>query len=77
MPILIQSQYSLRRFDRCGMVLFQRVCELDLEGIVAKQKFEPYVQSESKALGLKSEIPNIHNGQDAKNCSNVNGTESQ
>src|SRR6059058_2603088 len=29
--------------DGCGMALFQRVCELDLEGIVAKQKFAPYV----------------------------------
>jgi bifunctional non-homologous end joining protein LigD len=26
-----------------GTALFQRVCELDLEGIVAKQKFGPYV----------------------------------
>src|SRR5207245_8818648 len=29
--------------DGCGMALFQRVCELDLEGIVAKQKFGAYV----------------------------------
>ena len=29
--------------DGCGMALFQRVCELDLEGIVAKRKFGPYV----------------------------------
>ena len=29
--------------DGQGMALFQRVCELDLEGIVAKQKFGPYV----------------------------------
>src|SRR5438309_11324775 len=29
--------------DGCGMALFQRVCELDLEGIVAKQKSAPYV----------------------------------
>jgi len=29
--------------DGCGVALFQRVCELDLEGIVAKQKFAPYV----------------------------------
>ena len=28
-------------FDGHGMALFQRVCELDLEGIVAKQKFGP------------------------------------
>ena len=29
--------------DGSGTALFQRVCELDLEGIVAKQKFGPYV----------------------------------
>jgi len=29
--------------DGSGIALFQRVCELDLEGIVAKQKFGPYV----------------------------------
>jgi bifunctional non-homologous end joining protein LigD len=26
-----------------GTALFERICELDLEGIVAKQKFSPYV----------------------------------
>src|SRR6059058_5532286 len=29
--------------DGSGTALFQRVCELDLEGIVAKQKSAPYV----------------------------------
>jgi hypothetical protein len=29
--------------DGHGMALFQRVCELDLESIVAKHKFGPYV----------------------------------
>src|SRR5207245_4196450 len=29
--------------DGCGTVLFQRVCELDLEGIVAKNRHAPYV----------------------------------
>ena len=29
--------------DGCGTALFQRICELDLEGIVAKQKSAPYV----------------------------------
>src|SRR5437016_7694844 len=29
--------------ERSGTALFQRVCELDLEGIVAKQQFGPYV----------------------------------
>ena len=29
--------------DGLGTALFQRVCEMDLEGIVAKHKFAPYV----------------------------------
>jgi bifunctional non-homologous end joining protein LigD len=29
--------------DGCGTALFERICELDLEGIVAKQKYGPYV----------------------------------
>src|SRR5437879_7925543 len=29
--------------DGFGVALFQRICKLDLEGIVAKQKFGPYV----------------------------------
>jgi len=29
--------------EGCGMALFERICELDLEGIVAKHKFGPYV----------------------------------
>ena len=37
--------------DGCGMALFQRVCELDLEGIVAKQKFGS--RSEITALGSR------------------------
>ena len=28
--------------ERHGMALFQRVCEMDLEGIVAKHSFGPY-----------------------------------
>jgi bifunctional non-homologous end joining protein LigD len=45
--LLGQSPDSLLKYmdhvDGQGMALFQRVCELDLEGIVAKQKFGPYV----------------------------------
>src|SRR5439155_15244610 len=44
--LLARSPDSLLKYteyiDGCGMALFQRVCELDLEGIVAKQKFGPY-----------------------------------
>ena len=40
--------------DGSGKALFQRVCELDLEGIVAKQKSAPYVtEGESTALGSR------------------------
>jgi hypothetical protein len=31
-----------------GLALFQKVCELDLEGVVAKHKFGPYVTVREK-----------------------------
>ena len=39
--------------DACGKVLFQRVCELDLEGIVAKQKSAPYVTERQHSTWFK------------------------
>jgi len=39
--------------DGCGMALFQRVCELDLEGVVAKQKFGPYVTEREHSTWFK------------------------
>ena len=39
--------------DGCGTPLFQRVCELDLEGIVAKQKFGPYVTEREHSTWFK------------------------
>jgi bifunctional non-homologous end joining protein LigD len=39
--------------DGHGMALFQRVCELDLEGIVAKQKFGPYVTEREHSTWYK------------------------
>ncbi len=39
--------------DACGKVLFQRVCELDLEGIVAKQKSAPYVTEREHSTWFK------------------------
>jgi len=39
--------------DGHGMALFQRVCELDLEGIVAKQKFGPYVGEREHSTWFK------------------------
>ncbi|PYV68377.1 MAG: hypothetical protein DMG96_36585 [Acidobacteria bacterium] len=39
--------------DGCGTALFQRVCELDLEGIVAKQKSAPYVTEREHSTWFK------------------------
>src|SRR6266446_657177 len=39
--------------ERSGTALFQRVCELDLEGIVAKQKFGPYVAEREQSTWFK------------------------
>jgi hypothetical protein len=39
--------------DGCGMALFQRICELDLEGIVAKHKFGNYVTEREHSTWLK------------------------
>jgi bifunctional non-homologous end joining protein LigD len=36
-----------------GTALFQRICELDLEGIVAKQKFGPYVTEREQSTWFK------------------------
>jgi len=39
--------------ERSGTALFQQVCELDLEGIVAKQKFGPYVAEREQSTWFK------------------------
>ena len=39
--------------DGCGTALFRRICELDLEGIVAKQKFGPYVAEREQSTWFK------------------------
>ena len=39
--------------DGHGTALFQRVCELDLEGVVAKQKFGPYVTEREQSTWFK------------------------
>jgi len=39
--------------DGFGRALFQQVCELDLEGIVAKQKFGPYVAEREQSTWFK------------------------
>jgi len=55
--LLARSSDSLLKYteyiDGCGMALFQRVCELDLEGIVAKQKFGPYVTEREQSTWFK------------------------
>jgi len=39
--------------DGHGMALFERICELDLEGIVAKQKSAPYVTERERSTWFK------------------------
>jgi bifunctional non-homologous end joining protein LigD len=39
--------------DGFGTALFQRVCEMDLEGIVAKHKFGPYVTEREHSTWFK------------------------
>src|SRR5438093_11928156 len=39
--------------DGSGTALFQRVCELDLEGIVAKRKSAPYVAEREQSTWVK------------------------
>src|SRR5205809_7957134 len=55
--LLAGSPDSLLKYteyiDGHGMALFQRVCELDLEGVVAKQKFGPYVTDREQSTWYK------------------------
>jgi len=51
-PVTSPLKYT-EYIDGCGMALFQRVCELDLEGIVAKQKFAPYVTEREQSTWFK------------------------
>ena len=55
--LLARSPDSLLKYteyiDGCGMALFQRICELDLEGIVAKQKSAPYVTEREQSTWFK------------------------
>jgi ATP-dependent DNA ligase len=52
----VSPPFPLRYADHVegsGTALFQRVCELDLEGIVAKQKFGPYVTEREHSTWFK------------------------
>jgi hypothetical protein len=44
--------------DGTGIPLFERVCKLDLEGIVAKQKHAPYVMEREHNTWFKIRNPN-------------------
>jgi len=55
--LLARSPDSLLKYteyiEGCGMALFQRVCELDLEGIVASRNLLLTSQTESKVRGSR------------------------
>ncbi len=56
--------------ERSGTALFQRVRELDLEGLVAKQKFGPYVTDRDSSIS----IGNTRRHRDVRNYSIATGT---
>jgi bifunctional non-homologous end joining protein LigD len=52
----IPAECPLRYVDHVdgnGIALFKRVCKLDLEGIVAKHKFGPYVEDREQSTWIK------------------------
>ncbi|PYV70112.1 MAG: hypothetical protein DMG97_20105, partial [Acidobacteria bacterium] len=51
-PAISPLKYT-EYIDGHGAALFQRVCELDLEGVVAKQKFGPYVTEREQSTWFK------------------------
>jgi ATP-dependent DNA ligase len=56
--------------ERHGKTLFQRVCEMDLEGIVAPSTVTDLTsQSRSERRGSRFAIGTIRNGRDGKNSS--------
>ena len=52
MPTVSPLKYA-DHVDGSGMALFQRVCKLDLEGIVAKHKASPYVTEREHSTWFK------------------------
>jgi len=61
--------------DGLGTALSQRVCDMDLEGIVAKQKSGPYVTNRESTTWFKVLNPEYSQREKVvKNCSNVIGT---
>jgi bifunctional non-homologous end joining protein LigD len=54
--LLAKTPFPVRyteHVEGSGTALFQRVCQLDLEGIVAKQKFGPYVGEREHSTWFK------------------------
>src|SRR5437016_13279837 len=51
-PVFSRLKYT-DHVDGSGTALFQRVCELDLEGVVAKQKSAPYVTEREQSTWFK------------------------
>ena len=56
--------------ERDGEGLFQRACENDREGVVAKRNCDPYLWARRVGLKMRN-IPTIHNGRGAKKFSTV------
>jgi hypothetical protein len=63
--------------DGQGTALFQRICKLTWRASLPSRSLGLTSRSGSTALGSRFGIPTIHNGQAGRNCSNVNGVESQ
>ena len=57
--------------DAAGVALFERVCNLDLEGIVAKHKYAPYVSDRERSTWFKIATRHIRRWWAARNCSSV------
>jgi bifunctional non-homologous end joining protein LigD len=52
----VQLECPLRYVDHVdgsGIALFEKVCKLDLEGIVAKHKYGPYVEDREQSTWIK------------------------
>jgi bifunctional non-homologous end joining protein LigD len=56
MPVDSPLKY-VDHIEGSGTALFQRVCEMDLEGIVAKQKYSPYVTDLEASTWFKIRNP--------------------
>ena len=47
----------VQHIDAQGIALFQKICEMDAEGIVAKPKISPYREVDGKPTWLKIKNP--------------------